>query len=552
MSVPLLRVTNLWKYFSGTPVLSDVSLELGEGEILGLVGQNGSGKSTLIKCLSGYHNPDSAWRLEINGSTISRGLHPGEPAALGISFVHQDLGVIGELTVLENLLLERLGQERAPVIRWRAEQRKARELLESFDLQLDPRTKLGALRPVEQAQVAIIRAVMQLRDRPASNGRGTGVLVLDEATTFLDRTGRESLHSLLRSIAATGSGVLFVSHDINEVLALADRVTVLRDGRVVDTAPSAELSPDDIVGLIVGGNRSTRVDQLADDVAAELAADSAGSRDAAELGIAAAAEPIRSFAVRDLAGPHVSGIGFGATRGEIVGITGIVGAGWEFVLDHLYGAQPAESGQLEVNGTAFSLANMTPRQALGLGAILVPAKRLTQAIIPGLSIRDNVMLPVLDDSFRGGRLRLRELTLRCTRVLRDHAVQPPQPDRQIGTLSGGNQQKAVLGKWLQLAPRLVLLNEPTQGVDVGARQLIFRIIRRAAERGAIVLYASGDWDEVARLAHRVVVIADGKVAAILDGDDVTADRIAESAYRGTRRSADLARAADAVVTDMTN
>jgi ribose transport system ATP-binding protein len=552
MPAPLLRVTNLWKYFSGTPVLSDVSLELGEGEILGLVGQNGSGKSTLIKCLSGYHSPDSAWQLEINGSTITRGLHPGEPAALGISFVHQDLGVIGELTVLENLLLERLGQERAPLIRWKAEQRKARELLKSFDLNLDPRAKLGTLRPVEQAQVAIIRAVMQLRDRPASNGRGTGVLVLDEATTFLDRTGRESLHTLLRSIAATGSGVLFVSHDINEVLALADRVTVLRDGRVVDTAPSAELSPDDIVGLIVGGDRSTRLDQLADDVAAKLAADSAGGRDAAELGIATAAEPVRSFAVHDLAGPHVSGIGFGATRGEIVGITGIVGAGWEFVLDHLYGAQPAEAGRLEVDDAAFPLASMTPRQALGLGAVLVPAKRLTQAIIPGLSIRDNVMLPMLDESFKGGRLRLRELTLRCARVLRDHAVQPPQPDRQIGTLSGGNQQKAVLGKWLQLAPRLVLLNEPTQGVDVGARQLIFRIIRGAAERGAIVLYASGDWDEVARLAHRVVVIADGQVAATLNGDDVTADRIAESAYRGTRRSADLARAADAVVTDMTN
>ena len=552
MPAPLLRVTNLWKYFSGTPVLSDVSLELGEGEILGLVGQNGSGKSTLIKCLSGYHSPDSAWQLEINGSTITRGLHPGEPAALGISFVHQDLGVIGELTVLENLLLERLGQERAPLIRWKAEQRKARELLKSFDLNLDPRAKLGTLRPVEQAQVAIIRAVMQLRDRPASNGCGTGVLVLDEATTFLDRTGRESLHALLRSIAATGSGVLFVSHDINEVLALADRVTVLRDGRVVDTAPSAELSPDDIVGLIVGGDRSTRLDQLADDVAAKLAADSTDGRDAAELDIATAAEPVRSLAVHDLAGPHVSGIGFGATRGEIVGITGIVGAGWEFVLDHLYGAQPAEAGRLEVDDAAFPLASMTPRQALGLGAVLVPAKRLTQAIIPGLSIRDNVMLPMLDESFKGGRLRLRELTLRCARVLRDHAVQPPQPDRQIGTLSGGNQQKAVLGKWLQLAPRLVLLNEPTQGVDVGARQLIFRIIRGAAERGAIVLYASGDWDEVARLAHRVVVIADGQVAATLNGDDVTADRIAESAYRGTRRSADLARAADAVVTDMAN
>jgi ribose transport system ATP-binding protein len=550
MSAPLLRVTNLWKFFAGTPVLSDVSLELGEGEILGLVGQNGSGKSTFIKCLSGYHSPDSDWQLEIHGSTITRGLRPGEPAELGISFVHQDLGVIGELTVLENLLLERLGRDRAPVIRWKSEQRKARELLESFDLKLDPRAKLGTLRPVEQAQVAIIRAVMQLKDRPASHGRGTGVLVLDEATTFLDRTGRESLHTLLRSIAATGSGVLFVSHDVGEVLALADRVTVLRDGRVVDTAPSAELSPEDIVGLIVGGNRSTRLDQLADDVAGKSAAD--GARDAAAQSGPGAAEPIRSFAVHDLDGPHVSGIAFDATPGEIVGITGIVGAGWEFVLDHLYGAQPAQSGRLEVDGTAFPLAKMTPRQALGLGAVFVPAKRLTQAIVPGLSIRENVMLPMLDESFKGGRLRLREMTVRCAQVLRDHAVQPPQPDRPIGTLSGGNQQKAVLGKWLQLAPRLVLLNEPTQGVDVGARQLIFRIIRGAAERGAIVLYASGDWDEVARLAHRVVVIADGQVAATLDGDDVTADRIAESAYRGTRRSADLARAANAVVTDMTN
>ena len=552
MAAPLLRVTNLWKTFSGTPVLADVSLDLGEGEILGLVGQNGSGKSTLIKCLSGYHSPDSAWRLEINGSTITRGLRPAEPAALGISFVHQDLGVIGELTVLENLMLERLGRERAPLIRWKAEQRNARKLLESFDLKLDPRARLSTLRPVEQAQVAIIRAVMQFRDRPAPNGRGAGVLVLDEATTFLDRAGRESLHALLRSIASTGSGVLFVSHDINEVLALADRVTVLRDGRVIDTAPSAELSPEDIVGLIIGGARSARLDRPDGNADAEPAAGSGSSRDAApELGIAAAAEPIGTLAVHDLEGPHVSGIGFRATHGEIVGITGIVGSGWEFVLEHLYGAQPARSGRLEVDGTAFPLASMTPRQALGLGAVLVPAKRLVQGIIPGLSLRDNVMLPVLRGSFRGGRLRLRELTLRCRQVLRDHVVQPAQPDRAIGTLSGGNQQKALLSKWLQLAPRLVLLHEPTQGVDVGARQLIFRIIRGAAERGAVVLYASGDWDEVARLAHRVVVIADGRVAATLEGDDVTTDRVAESAYRGTRRSADLARATDAVVTRMT-
>ncbi|MGH3276262.1 MAG: sugar ABC transporter ATP-binding protein [Streptosporangiaceae bacterium] len=551
MPEPLLRVTSLWKYFSGTPVLADVSLELGAGEILGLVGQNGSGKSTLIKCLSGYHSPDSAWQLEIDGSVITRGLHPGEPAALGISFVHQDLGVIGDLTVLENLLLERLSRERTPLIRWRDEQDKAAALLESFDLYLDPRARLSALRPVEQAQVAIVRAVMQLRDRPASHGRGTGVIVLDEATTFLDQAGRESLHALLRSIAATGSGVLFVSHDISEVLALASRVVVLRDGRVVETAPSAELSPDDIVGLIIGGDRGARLDQLADGEKAGRVPGGADGEDPA-LGIAAAADPIATLAVRDLTGPRVSGIRFDASRGEIVAITGIVGSGWEVVLEHLYGAQPALSGHLELDGVAIPLASMTPRQALGLGAVLVPARRLVQGIIPGLSLRDNVMQPVLHRSFRGGRLRLREMTRHCGRVLRGHAVRPGEPDQEAGTLSGGNQQKAVLAKWLQLAPRLVLLSEPTQGVDVGARQLIFHIIRAAAERGAIVVYASGDWDEVARLAHKVVVIADGRMAATLTGDDVTADRIAESAYRGTRRSVGLARAAAVVATDMTN
>lgn len=177
--------------------------------------------------------------------------------------------------------------------------------------------------------------------------------------------------------------------------------------------------------------------------------------------------------------------------------------------------------------------------------VFVPSDRLRQGIVAPLSLEENVMLPVLDGAYRGGRLRLRELRRRCEEVLQGHAVIPPEPWRPIGTLSGGNQQKAVLGKWLQLRPRVVLLNEPTQGVDVGARQLIFRIIREAAGQGAVVLYASGDWEEVANLADQVVVIADGRVAETLTGDEVTVDRIASSAYRGTRRSADLARASTA-------
>jgi len=544
---PILRVEHLSKTFGGVRVLTDVSFEIGAGEIVGLVGQNGSGKSTVIKCLSGYHSPDPGWQLQIDGSTLTRGLHPGESAQLGISFVHQDLGVIGDLTVLENLLFNRFASEHSPYINWADERRRARDLLRSYDLDLDPRASLGSLRPVEQAQVAIIRALMQLRDRGTGDNARSGVLVLDEATTFLDRTGRESLHVLLRAIAASGAGVLFVSHDVQEVLALANRVVVLRDGRVVDDADAATLSPEDVVGLIVGGDRAVRLDQLADDVEAEKlanAADGAGSV-AADVHVAEVAAPIGRLAVQSLDGPQVRGIELDAVGGEIVGITGIVGSGWESVLEHLYGARSADRGWLEVDGRRVDLTSMTPRRAIDNGMVLVPSERLTQGIIGTLPIEQNVMLPVLRRHFSGGFLRHRELIRRCERLLHDHAVQPPDARRPIGTLSGGNQQKAVLGKWLQLAPRIVLLSEPTQGVDVGARQLIFRIIRDAARRGAVVLYASGDWEEIARLAHRVVVIADGTVAATLAGDDVDVNRIASAAYRGTRRSADLAAASTA-------
>ncbi len=541
----LLSVRQLSKSFNGVRVLTDVSLDLRSGEVHGLVGQNGSGKSTVIKCLSGYHAPDPSWELQVGGKTITRGLLPGEPGQLGISFVHQDLGLIGDMTVLENLLIHRFGQERRPYIAWRREHRAARALLESFGLEIDPRTPLRLLRPVEQAHVAIVRALVQLEGREPGSGRAPGVLVLDEATTFLDRAGRESLHALLRAIAGSGSAVLFVSHDVDEVLTLADRVTVLRDGRVVETAESTSLTTDDIVGLIVGGRRDVRLeDQFAPAAASEAHVGTTGgpSLEAEPLPEVTAATTPGRLVVRDLTGPLVSGVGFEAEPGEILGVTGIVGAGWEQVPDHLYGSQPVFDGWLEIGGTTIPLASMTPIRALEEGMVLVPSERLVQGIIPGTSVEENVMLPVLGRSFRGGRLRRRELTRRCGALLRRHAVQPPHPHQPIGTLSGGNQQKAVLAKWFQLQPRVILLNEPTQGVDVGARQLIFRQIQDAAQRGAVVLYASSDWEEVCRIADRVVVVADGRVAEVLAGSDVDVERVASAAYRGTRRSADMTRA----------
>lgn len=534
-----LRIEHLSKRFGGAVALDDVSLDLRAGEIHGLVGQNGSGKSTLIKTLAGYHQPDSEWTLTVGDHTTRSGLRPGEALHLGINFVHQDLGVIPDLTVVENLLLLRMTADRAPFISWRRERRHAHDLFAAFGLNLDPGIKLSALRPVEQAELAIIRAVTQMRAARRS-GAGAGVLVLDEATTFLDKAAQDSLHRLLRSIVADGAAVLFVSHDVNEVLGLADRISVLRDGRLIETMDSTGVGRDEIVNLIVGGTRAPAGDAPAPALASGGTSTPAGGAATTPAG-GAATEP-RFLEVTGLTGEHVRDVNFTARRGEILGFTGIVGSGWEFVLEHLYGARPTRHGRIRLDGRDIDLSRTTPPKSLAAGMVYVPADRLRDGIIATLTVQDNVMLPVLHRMSRRGLLRTRRMAQACGRLLRRQAVQPATPSLTMGALSGGNQQKAVLAKWLQLSPRVLLLNQPTQGVDVGARKLIYDIIRTAVADGAIVLYASGDWEEMEAVADRVIVFADGIACATLSGDEVSVERLAREAYRGTRRSADLGEA----------
>ena len=524
-SGPLLSIRNLTKYFGASPALDDVSLSVAYGEIRGLVGQNGSGKSTLIKCLAGYHSQDLSWLLELPGKELTRALRPGEITAFGVAFVHQDLGVLGDLSVLENLLLTEFANDHRRYIGWRAERTKAKEIFEQFGLDLDPAAKLSVLRPVEQAQVAIVRAVLQLRS--AKQADHPGVLVLDEATTFLDRAGRAGMYDLLRAIAAEGSGVIFVSHDINEVLNVCDAVTVLRDGRVVEDAPRSELTHDDLVSLIVTGRRGAEVI----------------SRPARRETLPAAPAGGASLEIQGLTGDLLDDVSLTVHPGEIVGVTGIVGSGWELVVEYLWGARRAESGTCRLGSRSIALEAMSPDKALGLSMVYVPSDRLRESIVPDLSLRENVMQPVLAKSFEKGRLRLRRLTNACKEVLEKYAVAPAEPSMPMGLLSGGNQQKAVLAKWLQTDPLYVLLNEPTQGVDIGARQRIYELVRGAAARGAAVIYASADWEEVAGISDRVMVISEGRVVELIEGADISVDAIAQGAYLGMRRSADLSKAA---------
>ncbi len=524
-SQPLLSIRNLTKYFGASAALDNVSLSVGYGEIRGLVGQNGSGKSTLIKCLAGYHSQDLQWRLELPGKELTRALHPGEITAFGVAFVHQDLGVLGDLSVLENLLLTELATDHRRYIGWGNERAKAKAIFKQFGLDLEPAAKLSTLRPVEQAQVAIVRAVLQLRS--AKQADHPGVLVLDEATTFLDRAGREGMYDLLRAVAAEGSGVVFVSHDINEVLTVCDAVTVLRDGRVVADAPRSELTHDDLVSLIVTGKRGVEV----------------VSRPARRAAVLPASSSQASLEVEHLSGDLLNDVSLTVHPGEIVGVTGIVGSGWELVVEYICGARRAESGSCRLGGKTIALEAMSPDKALALSMVYVPSDRLREAVVPDLSLRENVMQPVLDNSFEKGLLRLRRLTVACKEVLERYAVAPAEPSMPIGLLSGGNQQKAVLAKWLQTDPLYVLLNEPTQGVDIGARQRIYELVRAAAARGAAVIYASADWEEVTGISDRVVVISEGRVAERLEGARISVDAIAQAAYLGMRRSADLSKAA---------
>lgn len=542
---PLLRISNLTKYFGATLALDDVSLEVRGGEIHGLVGQNGSGKSTIIKCLSGYHSQDLYWRLGIRDRVLTRALHPGEIASYGLSFVHQDLAMLPELSVLENLLITEMAASNRPFISWPKERRRAREIFVNFGLDLDPAAKLGSLRPVEQAQVAIIRAAMQLRAAKQAQHQ-PGVLVLDEATTFLDQVGREGVHSLLKSVAATGDGVIFVSHDISEILKMTDRVTVLRDGKVVETAPTSTLSHDDIVALIVGGTRSPGFSQF-ERRATQAVVGPLDLRDdlkivAGSTFLKSSLAPSKRLKVDGMTGDHINNVSIEAASGQIMGVTGIVGSGWEFFLEYLFGARSAIAGHVEVDGRREELESMTPVKARGMSMVLVPSDRLSQAIVTELSVEDNVMQPALRQVFRGGRLRLRELTSKCMAILNRYSIVPQDPKLSIASLSGGNQQKAVIVKWLETGPSYVLLNEPTQGVDVGARQRIYELVRSAADRGAVVLYASADWEEVVRISDRVVVLADGRISEELDGDSISVENIARAAYLGTRKSADLSKA----------
>lgn len=502
---PVLELRHVSKTFEGTRALEDAQLSIRRGEIHGLVGQNGSGKSTLIKILAGFHSPDPGGELLWNGRPIELPLRPGQFRQLGMSFVHQDLGLILSLSVLENLRIDELSTRHNWLIRWRREQQLARELFAQFGLSIDPASTVADLTPTNRALLAIVRALGETRAGPNETDEQE-LLLLDEPTVFLPATGKRQLFATLRDIARRRASVLFVSHDLEEVLEITDRVTVLRDGLVQGTVDSRSVTKDHLVDMIVGRRFVVpTVDHHA------------------------SKQEVAHVSVRGLTGWLIRDVSIDLHRGEIVGLTGLAGTGFEEIPYLLSGARRAAAGTLAMSGATYDLSTFTPARSVSAGVALVPADRQREGSEGSLSIADNVLLPVLDRYFQRLRLNRAQMERDAKELLRRFSVRPNRPSLKYQALSGGNQQKALLAKWLQTAPRLLLLHEPTQGVDIGARQEIFQLLRDSARAGTTVVCASTDYEQIAAICDRVIVFGRGRMREVGE-QEMTKERIAEQCY----------------------
>ena len=497
---PVVSARRFGKSFGGRSVLADVDLDVLPGQVHGLLGQNGSGKSTFIKILAGYHHPDEGAELEVRGEHVNLPLNPTDPRHVGFSFVHQDLGLVERASVLENMRIGRYAAGFGWRISWARERRLVRDALERIGLEVDPRTHVSELRPVDRAMVAILRALEQLRQVPR------GLLVLDEPTAYLPRDGVDRLFKAVREVAKQGHGILFVTHRLEEVQEITDQVTILRDGRVVTSAPTSTLDESALVERILGFAME-QLYPIAHEAASEV-----------------------TLQIDRLSGSMVQDFSTSVRRGEIVGLTGLVGMGHEQVPYLLFGAERATSGQMRIGANQLDARRMTPAAALRSGIALLPADRLRDGGVGTATVSENVTLPTLSNYFDRGLLRRRRERRSVRDLLERFVVRPAEPPRLFSTLSGGNQQKALLAKWFETGPQLFLLHEPTQGVDVGARKQIFQQMRDAAQAGVAFIFVSSEYEDLANLCDRVVVFRYGRPVSELHGASLTQERILERCF----------------------
>ena len=492
MTEALLRLTNISKSFAGVHALRGIQLELQAGEVHALLGENGAGKSTLVKVITGVHQPDTG-EIYLNG----RRLHltdPREAAALGISAIYQELSIFPDLDIAENIFVGRQPTRAGGLVDWRKMYGEARVLLDSLGVQLNLKTKARYLSIAQQQMVEIARAL-------SVNAR---ILIMDEPTSALTLNEVAELFEIVRRLRAKGTAILFISHRLEELYEIADRVTVLRDGAYVDTRPMDGVTPEDLIRMMVGRTVSELFPKK----------------------IVAQGDVV--LRVKNLSRQGAfADVSFELHQGEILGLAGLIGAGRTEVSQALFGIAPADAGTIEIEGRPVRITS--PQAAMKYGLALVPEDRQHHGLVLPMDLADNVMLPRLSRFTKRGWLAAKQARQAAHDAATQLEVKATTVWQKARELSGGNQQKVVLAKWLSTKPRILILDEPTRGIDVGTKAAVHRLMSELAGQGIAILMISSELPEVLGMSDRILVMHDGRVTGLFDRAEATQEKIITAA-----------------------
>lgn len=489
-----VELRGVGKWFGGVQALDGIDLRIERGRIHGLVGENGAGKSTLGKVIAGALRPDQG-DLWVNGRRVT--YHsPRDALADGVTMIAQEPTLVPHRSVLENVFLG-VESGRLGAVDERALRRRYAALMEDTHIELPPAALVRTLRVAERQKVEILRAV----------ARGARLIVMDEATSALTTHEAQRLFDVVRHLRDRGTTIIYISHVLKEVLALADAVTVLRDGRLVRTSPASEETPERLVESMLGHAMALTFPRKA--VPAEDA-------------------PV-VLSVRDLSGwPIVEHVSFEIRAGEILGLAGLIGSGRSEVARLVFGADRGTSGEIRIDGRPLTIRS--PRDAIRAGVVMLPEDRKVQGLLMLRSLAENVSLPHLAHVSRVGVLDLRHERRRTLDLVSRLDIRTSGPAARVNTLSGGNQQKVLFAKWLFRRPRVLIADEPTRGIDVGAKRAVYELIHALAAEGIAVLLISSEHEEVLGLAHRILVLRGGRVVGEFDHRSMSEEAVLHAAF----------------------
>ena len=489
-----LQVNHVSKTFPSVKALDHVQLTVRKGEVHALIGENGAGKSTLIKILAGVYEPDPGAQIEIEGQLVEK-LNPITSVRHGISIIFQDFSLFANLTVAENIAMGASIESGRALVNWKMMRVIAKEAIDRLGVDISVDVQLGTLSVAKQQLVAIARSL-------ACKAK---IIIMDEPTSSLSKGEVELFFTIIRSLKSEGISVVFVSHKLEELFEVCETFTILRDGKYIGSYPASEMDTNKLISLMVG--RSVTFNRLG----------------AKKIG-----ETLLKVKNLTKAG-NFKDISFELHRGEILGITGLVGAGRTEVVQSLFGLNKPDSGEILLDGEPVQIE--TPEQAVKLGIAFVPESRQTEGLVLRQTMRDNIILPILDKLINKlGLIDHRSLEAESDKWIKELNVIPAVPEMLAGQFSGGNQQRIVIGKWLATSPKILIIDEPTNGIDVGAKSEIHKLLRSLSDKGMGIIMISSEMPEVLAISDRILVMRRGRINGVFEGETADSESVMNKAF----------------------